>query len=111
MLIGCFVIQNPDQVYFDNIYNPKYCIKKIKEIDSYIYYIAYSEYSTITTKKHESITLMKSLLTKFPNRIEAYLKTWQILIKGNSSQLSELEAISDKIFNSAYLHLDDSNLK
>lgn len=101
--------------YSDTPIEPKLCIKKIKEIDPYLSYIAFAEMNIILTNtkvnsennySHSQIfnlnnsdsspsnsnkshdykidEILSELIFKFKNRIEAYLKYWQLLVKKES---------------------------
>jgi hypothetical protein len=121
MYIGLYCKFNKTQKIFkkysDTPFEPKFCIKKIKEIDAYLSYIAFAEMNIVLTNvkinsennySHSQIfnnqlfnlnnsdsspsnsnksvdykidEILSELIFKFKNRIEAYLKYWQLLVK------------------------------
>lgn len=75
---------NPVENNFDLNQDYKTYLSKIKKIDPYLSYIAYGEYHYITDKKYDYFALLSSLVSKYPNRVEAYMKLWTLLTNKKS---------------------------
>ena len=91
--------------------NTKYCIKKIQEIDSYLGYIAYSEHNEIFRELNNLEELLKELITKYPNKPEAYLKYWDSLMTNYeyfSNNLTKATRIIYQLYNNNSLDLKDN---
>jgi hypothetical protein len=94
MIIGVFCKLNPKQKFFKTQVDPKVCIKKMKEKDIYISYLMYAFYNSMIDTNYQIKNILSELVTKYPTRIDAYLKYWYILVKDLkdyklASQLSE----------------------
>jgi hypothetical protein len=81
MLVGIFGLVNPEQKLFELMYDPKYCIKMIKESDPYLGYVAFAKYSHIVNLPNEFDKILSELQAKYPNRLEAFLLNWDIFIQ------------------------------
>jgi hypothetical protein len=77
----------PDSAYENKIIkfkvDPKYFVKKIKDKDMYLGYLAYAEFNYLLDQNFKIKNILSELITKFPTKIEAYLKFWNILVKGD----------------------------
>jgi hypothetical protein len=110
-LIGSYRQIFPEQMLFNEkyIYDPKYCIKKIKEKDDYLSYIAYAEYNYLVNENYSIDKLLKQLMSKYSNKIEAYLRYWQLLTKGKYQNYELANSISEVYWkNSSTINFDDS---
>jgi tetratricopeptide (TPR) repeat protein len=87
--------------------DPKVFVKKIKDKDLYMGYLVYAEYNYLLNQEFNINTILEELVTKFPNKIEAYLKYWYSLVKGKererdfkkAHQLSEIFWRNSSIIN------------
>jgi hypothetical protein len=91
MYICIYCNSNPEQKIFKKFleqpYEAVYCVKKIKELDPYLSYIAFAELHFILDSSEEKFKIdeiLKELIFKFSFRYEAYLKYWQILVQNDS---------------------------
>ena len=110
-IIGAFTTLYPSQTLFKDIYNPLYSIKKIKEKDLYLSYIVFAEYKYLINEDESIDKVLKQLISKYPNKVEAYLKYWQILTdkKGKFNNYQTAHHISDIYWkNSPSLNFDDN---
>jgi hypothetical protein len=94
MIVGVYAKINPNQKYFKNFTDPKLCIKKVKDIDIYIAFIMYAEYSNLIIPNYDITNILSELVIKYPTRIDAYMRYWFVLVKKSkdyklASQLSE----------------------
>lgn len=102
-------IFNPKQVY-----DPKLCVKKIKEIDDYLGYVAYAQMNAIivlsednANNSTESIknkginikNLLFQVIKKDARRIEAYLLLWEILTKTSFLDYKQAYVLSKKFYD------------
>ena len=109
MIVATFYEIHKNQNIFEDYYEPKYCIKKIKEIDPFFSYLAYSEYNYILDCNYEIDKIFQEMMLKYPNRIETYLKYWQLLIKGNLKNLNLAYKYSEAYWkNSSIINLEDN---
>ena len=108
MLVSIFCMHNPKQTFFTNVIDPKICVKKIKEKNPYLSYLVYAELNYITNEKFKIDDILNELIRKFPTRIEAYLRYWQLLVKGNLKDLKKAHSLSD-IFWKTCSNLDFDN--
>jgi hypothetical protein len=130
MYIGIYCKLNKEQTLFvisketkdtSPLYDPKFCVKKIKEYDQYLSYIAYSELTCIfsitsTNLNENSVTpkideILSELIFKYQNRYEAYLKYWQLLTCKNSLYKNYKKALvmSEVFWNkSSGIGIDDN---
>lgn len=117
IFIGVFTTLHPTQPYFnltaisnDNkIYEPKFCIRKIQEIDSYLAYLAYSDYQYYATENFSIDKLLKQLLSKYSDKAAAYLRYWQLLIKGKYKNYDLANSISEIYWkNCSAINYEDS---
>ena len=108
-LVGTFCQIHKDQNIFEEFYEPKFCIKKIKEIDPFFSYLAYAEFNYIINENYEIDKILKQMMAKFPHRIETYLRYWQLLIKGNLKNLGLAHKLSEVFWkNSSVINLEDN---
>jgi hypothetical protein len=110
LLISTFVYLHKNQKLFQekNVYEPKYCIKKIKEKDDYLSYISYAEYNYLIDENYQIDKLLKQLIHKYPNKVEAYLRYWQLLTKGKFKNYEQANKISEFYWkNSSTIQFDD----
>lgn len=90
MYIGLYAKFNSEQYLFTEPYDPKYCVKKIKEKDVYLSYISYAEMNYIINDTYRIDEVLSELIFKYKNKVEAYLKYWQLLVKGVYKNLKKL---------------------
>jgi hypothetical protein len=109
MIVGVYAKLNPQQKYFKNPVDPKLCVKKVKEKDIYIAYLMYAEYNTMINPNYQITTILSELVTKYPTRIDAYLKYWYVLVKGNAKDYKLALQISETFWrNSAIIKFDNN---
>lgn len=111
IFIGIFTTLHSKQTYFNlcNVYDPKYCIKKIKERDPYLAYMAYADYHFYTNDNFSIDKLLKQLISKYSNKVEAYLRYWQLLIKGRYKNYELANSISEIYWkNCSTISFDDN---
>ena len=109
MLIGSFCEIHKDQNLFEEFYEPKYCIKKIKAIDPFFSYLAYAEHNFIIDENYEIDKILNQMMDKYPNRIESYLKYWQLLTKGKFKNLNLAYKLSENYWkNSSVINLEEN---
>lgn len=101
MLVSIYCTQNPKQTFFDQFVDPKICVKKIKEKNPYISYLVYAELNYILNDKFKIDDILNELLRKFPMRIEAYLRYWQLLVKGNLKDYKRAHSLSEVVWKSS----------
>jgi hypothetical protein len=80
----CKVKTDQSQFRKEFLIDPKICIKKIKEKDTYLSYLAYIEYNRYISEDKNVFNVsvvLSELITKYPNRIEGFLRYWSILVK------------------------------
>jgi len=102
-IVGVFCQIHKDQNLFEEFYEPKFCIKKIKEIDPYFSYLVYAEYNYILNENYEIIKILKQIISKFPHRIETYLRYWQLLVKGKLKNLVYAHKLSEACWKNSSL--------
>lgn len=109
MIVATFCEIHKNQNIFEDYYDPKYCIKKIKDIDPFFSYLAYAEYNFILDNDYEIDKILKQMMVKYPNRIETYLKYWQLLTKGKLKNLNLAYKYSEAYWkNSSIINLEDN---
>jgi len=72
---------------------------EIKRIDEYLGYIAWTEkysYSADQSHLNDCKDVLKELISKYPNRPEAYLKLWKIY--SQQKHVEECIDISERLF-------------
>lgn len=137
MLLGIYVfIFNKDNTnitkIFDikKLFDPKACVKKIKDIDDYLGYVAYAQMNTIialsvtndpgnsnstnntsNSNTHMNIkNLLLQVIKKDMKRIEGYLLLWEILTKSTFLDYKQAYAISKKFYdNFSSFNFDNKN--
>jgi len=112
MLVSIYCDNFPQQKLFKNeiIFDAKYCALKINEYDKYLFYIAYAELNYIKNPEYRIDEVLSELIfnPKYKNRIEAYLRFWQLLVKGKymdfkkAFSLSEVYIYSNHNFNGSF---------
>jgi len=110
MIICTYVKIHKKQKLFEEsiLYDPLFCIKKIKELNDYLSYIAYAEYNHILSDEYQIDVILNQLISKYPNKIEAYLRYWQLLIKGKYKNHSKANSLSEVYWkNCATIQFDD----
>lgn len=109
MIIGIYAGLKLEQTAFTKFYDPKMCIKHIKEKDPYMSYLAYIEYKSLTGQDREVNPVLSELITKYPTRIEAYLKYWGVLAKGPKPDYKLCLKLSEMFWrNSSMIHFDNN---
>lgn len=101
MLVSIYCKHNPNQKFFENVIDPKICVKNIKEKNPYISYLVYAELNYIMNEKFKIDDILNELISKFPLRIEAYLRYWQLLVKGNLKDLKKAHSLSEIFWKSS----------
>ena len=66
MIVATFCEIHDNQNIFEDYYEPKFCIKKIKEIDPFFSYLAYAEYNYILDSDYEIDKILKQMMAKRP---------------------------------------------
>jgi len=84
-------------------------LKKIREKDSYLSYIAYAELNLIQNQNYPIENLLNDLITKYPIKIEAYLRYWQLLVTGRSLNYKKAFKISEYILKMHNLNLFEND--
>jgi hypothetical protein len=110
MILSTYVKINKSQKLFDEmfLYDPLYCIKKIKEHSDYLSYIAYAEYNHLISDDYQIDVILEQLISKYPDKIEAYLRYWQLSIKGKYKNHTKANILSEKFWkNCATAQFDD----
>jgi hypothetical protein len=108
MLLSIYCTQNPKQTFFDGSIDPKFCVKKIKDKNPYLSYLVYAEFNYFLNDKFKIEEILNELIKKFPMRIEAYLRYWQLLVKGNLKDYKKAHNLSEVIWkSSSNLNFDD----
>lgn len=120
MIIATYVAFKPDQNVFstevsdknDNSsfkLDPKVLVKRIKDKDVYMGYIVYAEYNYILDKNFKIKTILEELVTRFPTKIEAYLRYWHLLIKGEDKDYKKAHQLSEIFWkNSSVINFDNN---
>lgn len=109
MIIGIYAKLRQGQNSFLKTTDPKICIKKIKEKDLYISYIAYAEYNTLMDPNYNINEILSELIAKYPTKIEAYLKYWGLLTKGPKRDYKLCLKLSEMFWrNSSMIHFDNN---
>jgi tetratricopeptide (TPR) repeat protein len=109
MIISAYVKLKPEQKAFKGTPDPKHCIRVIKERDMYLAYIVYAEYSLMCDANFQVIPVYKELVTKYPNRIDAYLRYWSILTKSKDEDFKLAIQLSETFWrNSSIINFDNN---
>jgi hypothetical protein len=104
------------KMFLEQPYMAIYCVKKIKELDPYLSYIAFAELHNIletTEDKFKIDEILKELIFKYNFRYEAYLKYWQILVHKDSKfkNFKKAHALSESMWKiSSSLKFEDNSL-
>jgi hypothetical protein len=108
MIVSIYSKLRPDQKAFTKFYEPKHCVKKIKDKDVYLGYLAYCEYNSLMNKNYNSESILVEIIYKYPKRIEAYLKLWNRLVKNTPKDYKKAIAISEVFWkNSSIIQFDN----
>jgi hypothetical protein len=116
MIISTFCQIHPNQKLFGNtntniiMNDPKLYIKKIKDIDDYLAYIAYGEHHYLIDDKYSYDKVLRQLIHKYPNKVEAFLRYWQLLTEKNGKfkNYDLAHSISEVYWkNSSTIHFDE----
>ncbi len=110
MIIGCYGKLRPEQKAFKIVYDSKVCIKKIKEKDVYLAYIAYAEYNSLIDKDFKIYQVLSELISKYSNRIEAYLRYWHLLVKGREKDYKLAHQLSELFWKNCTIINFDNNI-
>jgi hypothetical protein len=109
MIIAVFSKINPKQKLFKSPIDPKLCIKKVKEKDIYIAYLLYAEYNILLDSDFKINPILSELISKYPTRIDAYLKYWNLLVKGKEKDYKLALNLSETFWrNSAIINFDNN---
>ena len=109
MIIGVYCTLYPKQELFDQPYDPKFCIKKIKSEDTYLGYLCYAHMCYLLKKSDNIEDILSELMDKYKNRVEAFFFYWQFLIKKKNSNLRKAYNIAENYWkNSSSIKFDDS---
>lgn len=108
MMVSVYAKLRPEQKAFSKFYEPKQCVKKIKDKDVYLGYLAYAEYNSLINKSFNSESILVEIIYKYPKRIEAYLKLWNKLVKNTPKDYKKAHAISEVFWkNSSIIQFDN----
>jgi len=108
MIISVYVKIKPEQKAFTNFFDPKHCVKKIKDKDVYLGYLAYAEYNTLINKNFNPESIFVEIIYKYPKRIEGYLKLWSRLVKGPVKEYKKAHSLSEVFWkNSSIIQFDN----
>jgi len=108
MIISLYVKVKPDQKAFTKYYDPKHCVKRIKDKDIYLGYLAYAEYNCLINKSFNPENIYAEIIYKYPKRIEAYLKFWNRLVKGSPKEYKKAHSLSEVFWkNSSIIQFDN----
>jgi len=108
MIISIYVKLNPEQKNFSNFFDPKHYVKKIKDKDVYLGYLAYAEFNCLMNKTFNPENIFVEIIYKFPKRIEGYLKLWNRLVKGNPKEYKKAHSLSEVFWkNSSIIQFDN----
>lgn len=108
ILISSYVKLKPDQKIFLKYQDPKYYVKKIKDKDVYLGYLAYAEYNSLINKSFNPENILVEIIYKYPKRIEAYLKFWNTLIKSEPKNYKKAHSLSEVFWkNSSIIQFDN----
>lgn len=95
LIISIYVLTNPDQNIFSLISDPRFYIKKIRDIDPYLGYLAYAKYNVIINESFNPDSILVEIIDKYPKRIEAYLYYWSYLTKSKNKDYSKAFILSE----------------
>jgi len=108
MIVSIFAKLKPDQKAFVKFYDPKHCVKKIKERDVYLGYLAYAEYNSLINKSFNPENIFMEIIYKYPKRIEGYLKFWSRLVKNTPKEYKKAHSLSEVFWkNSSIIQFDN----
>jgi hypothetical protein len=108
MIVSVFAKLKPDQKAFVKFYDPKHCVKKIKERDVYLGYLAYAEYNSLINKSFNPENIFMEIIYKYPKRIEGYLKFWSRLVKNTPKEYKKAHSLSEVFWkNSSIIQFDN----
>lgn len=108
MIISVYVKIKPEQKAFIKFYDPKHFVKKIKDKDVYLGYLAYAEYNSLFNKNFNPENIFVEIIYKFPKRIEGYLKFWSRLVKGAVKEYKKAHSLSEVFWkNSSIIQFDN----
>lgn len=110
-IIGIYCKLNFFQSLFINPYEPLFCIKQIRTSDSYLGYLAFSEYKRFTdADNYNPHDFYSDIIKIYPLRYEAYYSYWQLLVKGRYKDFKAAHYLSEKLWrNSSEIKLDYIN--
>jgi len=112
MLISIYCNNASNQTLFKSslLYDAKYCAMKIKHYDKYLFYIAYAELSYILTQDYKIDEVLSDLIfnPQYKNRIEAYLRYWQLLVKGRFMDYRKANTLSELYVKCSSHNFDDN---
>jgi hypothetical protein len=109
MIISVYAKLKPQQKAFRNVYDPKYCVKRIKERDIYLAYIVFAEFNHIHDDNFSVVSIYKELVNKYPTRIDAYLRYWSLLTKGRFKDYKQALQLSETFWrNSSIINFDNN---
>lgn len=95
MLISIYCEKNKYSKYFQEFSDPKFYIKKIKNLDDYLSYIAYSQMMYITKEDFKIDLVLLELIEKFENKYESYYFYCNLLYKGKFQNLEKAFSITE----------------
>jgi len=111
MLIGIYCENNKKTKIFHQFNDPKFYIKKIKNLDNYLSYIAYSQMMYITKEDYKIETVLNELIQKFIYRLEAYFFYWQLLYKGKYQNYNTANKLTEVLLKiTSLMKFDENNI-
>ncbi len=95
LIISIFVKLNSNQNVFSFISDPRYYIRKIRDKDPYLGYLAYAQFKTIVNEDFNPEIILVETIDKYPKRIEAFLYYWSYLTKSKNKDYSKAFILSE----------------
>ena len=111
MLIGIYCESNKNTKIFKEFLDPKFYIKKIKNIDNYISYIVYSQMMYIIKDDFKIDSVLNELIQKFKYRLEAYFFYWHLLYKGKYQNYNTANMLTEILLKiTSLMKFDENNI-
>lgn len=97
LLVSAYKAAYPDSHIFATreLGSPVTYLNKIRDLDTYYFYLAYCEYQYFTKKRqYDYDDTLRSIIRYRPKKIEAYLSLWQKLIYDSKRELAKEISLS-----------------
>lgn len=95
LIISIFIHLNPKQNCFSCISSPKFYIRKIKDLDAYLGYLAYTQYNCLVDKNFNPENIFIEIMERYPKRYETLLFYWNFLTKSNQKDFTKAFMLSE----------------